>query len=209
MADVLELAVRIHHHFHGPPVDYVGLGAAAAIGWIGVPGAGEAILITAGIVASKGKLDIAEVVAVATLGAFVGGITGWIIGLKGGRTLVTAPGPFLPARERALDRGNGFYERFGPVAVFFTPSWMAGIVAMRWTRFLPANAIAALVWALVIGVGAFLVGPSITELAEDLGLVGLLIVGGLVVAAVIGEVLRRRRRNRRRTAAAAKKAPVA
>src|SRR4051794_26959734 len=209
MAEVLELAVRIHHHFHGPPVDYVGLGAAAVIGWIGVPGAGEAILITAGILASRGKLDIAEVVAVATLGAFIGGITGWIIGLKGGRALVTAPGPFLRARERTLDRGNRFYERFGAVAVFFTPSWMAGVVAMRWTRFLPANAIAALVWALVIGVGAFLLGPSITDLVEGLGLVGLLIVGGLVAAAVIGEVLRRRRRSRRRAAAAAKKTPVA
>lgn len=197
MAEALELAVRIHHHFHGPPVDYAGVGLAAALGWIGIPGAGEAILITAGVVAARGKLDIAEVVAIASLGAFAGGVVGWLLGLKGGRALVTAPGPFRPTRERALVRGNGFYERFGTVAVFFTPAWMAGVVALRWTRFLPANAIAAVIWALVVAVGAFLAGPAITDVVDSLGVVGVLVIGGLAAGGVVAEVLRRRRRGRR------------
>ena len=44
----------------------------------------------------------------------------------------------------------------------------AGIHRMRWSRFLPANALSALAWALVVGLGAYLLGPSITDIGVAL-----------------------------------------
>jgi membrane protein DedA with SNARE-associated domain len=160
-----------------------------------VPGPGEAALIAAGILAAHHHLDIGSAVVVAWLGAMAGGTIGWLVGIRAGRTILAAPGPLHRARLAALERGDRFYERFGTVAVFFTPSWVAGIHGMRAARFLPANAIAALVWALVVGLGAFLVGPSVVEFVDDLGLVAALVLGGLVVAALTGALLSRARRS--------------
>jgi membrane protein DedA with SNARE-associated domain len=180
-----------HPHTRGSGVDYIGVFLASGVSWATVPGPGEAALIAAGISAAHGHLDLASVLAVAWAGATTGGTAGWIVGVKGGRGLLTAPGPLHHLRLALIARGDRFYERYGPVAVLFTPSWIAGIHHMRWSRFLPANAISALTWALAIGLGAYLVGPSITDIVADTGLAGGLLVGALFVLAVV-LVLRRR-----------------
>jgi membrane protein DedA with SNARE-associated domain len=186
--------IHLHHHVRGPAGDYVGLGAAAAASWAGVPGPGEAALIAAGILAAHHHLDIGSAVVVAWLGAVAGGTIGWLVGLRAGRTILAAPGPLRRARLAALERGDRFFERFGAVAVFLTPSWVAGIHGVGAARFLPANAVAALTWALVIGLGAFVAGPPVVEFVDDLGLVTAIVLAGLVIAAAAGALLIRPRR---------------
>ena len=194
----LAVHVQIHHHFHGPPGGYIGLGAAALASWAGLPGPGEAALVAAGVVAARGRLDIGEVVLVAAAGAAAGGMAGWLLGLRGGRALIaTRRLPLYRSRRRALAEGERFFARYGLVAVFFTPSWMAGIAEMRWTRFVPANAVAALVWALTLGVGAYYAGPPIVDVVQDVGTVGLVVVLAALVGGALLEALRRRRRDTR------------
>ncbi len=193
----LLLAV-LHHHVRGPSGDYAGLFLAAGASWAGLPGPGEAALIAAAILAAHHHLDIVSVVAVAWLGATVGGIVGWLIALKAGRAAMTIRGPLLRARLAALERGDRFFARYGPLAVFLTPSWVAGIHGMRPSRYLPANALAALTWAFGIGLGGYYVGPSVIDLVGDAGLAGGAAIGlVLVVGVVLG--LRRRHRARRLT----------
>jgi membrane protein DedA with SNARE-associated domain len=184
------LAVAAHRRLHGSKLDYIGLGVAAAIGWTGLPGPGEAALIAAGVSASRGSLDIASVIAVAWLGATVGGIAGWLIGRHGGRRALLAGRWMRRRRERALEHGNRFFERYGLIAVYFVPSWAAGVNAMSAARFLPANAVCALVWALLVGLGSYWVGPSIRDIVGDIGLVGALL---LVALAIVAALLSRRR----------------
>ncbi len=182
---------RLHHplpvhHVHRFPrvragADYVGVFLAAGVSWLALPGVGEAALIAASISAAHGHLDLTAVLAVAWAGATVGGMVGWVVGVKGGRTLLTAPGGLLRLRLAMITRGDRFYERYGPVAVLFTPSWMAGIHNMSLSRFLIANALSALVWAVAIGVGAYLIGPSITDVVADAGLAGAIVAGALIV----------------------------
>ena len=191
---MLAVHVQLHHHFHGLAGGYIGLAAAAMASWTGVVGAGEAAMVTAGVVAAHGHLDILEVTLIGWVGAVVGGNIGWLLGARGGRALVTRPGPFYRLRLRTLARGERFYERYGAVAVFLTPAWMAGIAEMRWSRFFPVNSLAALLWAIGFGVGAYFVGPPVLEVGEDLGLAGTLVVAALVAAAIVAEALRRRRR---------------
>jgi membrane protein DedA with SNARE-associated domain len=187
----LAVLAALHHHHGGSGVDYVGVFLASVASWALIPGIGEAALIAAGISAAHGHLDLASVIAIAWAGATVGGSAGWIVGVKGGRGLVMAPGPLHHLRLGLLARGDRFYDRYGAVAVFFTPSWIAGIHHMRWSRFLPANAVSALTWALSIGLGAYLIGPPITDIVADIGLAGGLLLAALFVLAVV-LVLRRR-----------------
>jgi membrane protein DedA with SNARE-associated domain len=178
----------------GPGVDYVGVLLAAAVSWVAFPGPGEAALVAAGISAAHGRLDLAAVLASAWAGAALGGVAGWLAGVKGGRKLLTAPGPLHHLRLAMIARGDRFYERFGAVAVLITPSWIAGIHDMRSSRFLPANAVSALLWALSVGLGAYLLGPSITDIVGDAGLAGGLLLGALFV---LGAALVIRRRSHR------------
>jgi membrane protein DedA with SNARE-associated domain len=187
----LAVLAAMHPHTRGSGVDYVGVFLASAVSWVAVPGPGEAALIAAAISAAHGHLDLAGVLAVAWAGASLGGTTGWLIGLKAGRELLTAPGPLHHLRLALIARGDRFYERYGPVAVLVTPSWVAGIHDMRWSRFLPANGISALTWALGVGLGAYVVGPSVTDVVADAGLAGGILLGVLFVLAVV-LVLRRR-----------------
>jgi membrane protein DedA with SNARE-associated domain len=191
------LALHLHHHLRGSSVSYFGVAIAAAIGAAGVPGPGEALLIAAGVAASRGRLDIVAVLAVSVIGSLAGGIGGWAIGRFGGRRVVLA-GRFLRAhRERALDHGNSFFQRYGILAVYLAPSWAAGINAMHLPRFVVASAICAIVWTLQYGMGAYLLGPSVTDLAQDVG------TGAAIAAAVaiVGGALLTRRSLRRRRAA--------
>lgn len=127
-------------------------------------------------------------------GAVVGGVAGWQVGLRGGRALIAGPGPFHRARRWALARGERFYDRFGVLAVYLTPTWMAGVARMSPGRFLTANAISSLAWALAIGVGAYFAGPPIVDLVHDVGLAGLGILVLIAVAGAAAGVLRRRKR---------------
>lgn len=184
----------VQHHARAPGVDYAGVFLAAGLSWtVAIPGLAEAALIAAGISAANGHLELAAVLAVAFAGAVLGASAGWLIGKSGGRGLITARGPLLRLRLSLLARGDRFYERYGRVAVFFTPAWMAGIHGMKWSRFQLSNAVSALIWAVSIGVGAYLLGPSIEEVAQDAGLAGAAL---LVIAVVLAGLLVRRRRPR-------------
>ena len=191
---VLALALHLHHRFHGPPIDYATLAAAAAASWVGIPGPGEPVLITAGVFAARHKLDIGEVLLVAWVGATAGGVAGWLIGMKAGRAVLTTRGPLHRARRRTLQRGEEVFGRHPILGILLTPSWIPGILRVRGPIFLPTNAFAALLWAVGIGLGAFLVGPAVVDVVDDLGLVTGLAVAALVLAAVAAEVARRRRR---------------
>jgi membrane protein DedA with SNARE-associated domain len=70
---------------------------------------------------------------------------------------------------------------------------MAGVSGMHARRFLPANAVAALAWALSLGLGAYLAGPPLADAVGDIGLGGLAVA---VAALLVAAVLRRRRRRR-------------
>jgi membrane protein DedA with SNARE-associated domain len=163
------------------------------VSWLGVPGPGEPVLIAAAVYAARGKLDLAEVLLIAWAGAAAGGTLGWLVGRRFGTALVSAPGPLRRQRAATAARGERFFERYGVLAVYLAPSWVAGSVAMRAARFLPANAIAAAIWALLVGLAAYVIGPSVADLIGDLGLAGLLILAAVAVAAAIAAVVRARR----------------
>jgi membrane protein DedA with SNARE-associated domain len=188
---MLAFLAVLHLRARAPGVDYVGVFLASVASWAALPGPGEAALIAAGISAGHGHLDLASVLAIAWAGATTGGAIGWLVGIKGGRELLTAPGPLLQLRLGLIARGDRFYERYGAVAVLFTPSWIAGVHRMGWSRFLAANALSALAWALSVGLGAYLLGPSITEVVGDAGLAGGLLVGVLFVFGAVLVIWRR------------------
>jgi len=196
---VLILAIHLHLHLihhKGATVDYVALAAAAFLSWVIWVGPGEPAMIAAGVVAAKHKLDIAPVVFWGWIGAMLGGIVGWLIGLKAGRAVLTAPGPLHRLRVRVADQGERIFHRMEVLAIIAAPPWVAGINRSRPEVYLPVNALSALVlWAAPLGIGAYYAGPVVLDLFGDLGTVlSVLLVAG--VLAIVGAQLMRRRARR-------------
>jgi membrane-associated protein len=175
--------------------------ALIAIETMGIPVPGETALVTAGIVASRGRLDIEVVIALAAAAAILGDNVGFAIGRKLGRRLLTAPGPLLHHRQRVIAVGEPFFDRHGPKAVFLgrwvtglriTAAWMAGVTRMSWPTFLFWNALGGIAWATSLGLLAYFVGHSAETIIHVAGLGGaaFVVLGGLA----LWFVLRTRRR---------------
>ncbi|HUB35704.1 MAG TPA: DedA family protein [Solirubrobacteraceae bacterium] len=166
----------------------------------GVPIPGETALITAAVLASQGKLEIAIVIPLAALAAIVGDNIGYQIGRKGGRWILERPGRFARQRQQVLVLGEPFFERHGPKAVFFGrfllglrvwASWLAGATRMRWRSFALWNALGGICWATAIGLLAYFLGTAAGNAISTFGLYGLL---GVVIAGVSAFVAHRRHR---------------
>jgi membrane protein DedA with SNARE-associated domain len=161
----------------------------------GVPVPGETAVIAGGVLASRGKLQIELVIAIAALAAIVGDNIGYQIGRKGGRWLLERPGPFRRHRLKALEMGEPFFKSHGPKAVFFGrfilglrtwASWLAGANHMRWRTFFLWNALGGICWATGVGLAAYFVGRSASNVIATFGIYGLVavllaIAGGLAL----------------------------
>ena len=185
LSTLAALHLHIHLHPRGPGIDYVGVLIASGASWAGLPGPGEALLIAAAIAAAHHHLDLASIILVAWAGATAGGMLGWIVGRRAGRGVLTAPGPLHGVRLALTDSGDRFFARYGVVAVLLVPSWVAGIVRMRASLYVPVNAASAAVWALAIGLTAYWVGPPIADVAADEGLLAWVVVGALIAGFAI------------------------
>jgi membrane-associated protein len=168
----------------------------------GVPLPGETALITASILASRGKLQIEPVIVLAAAGAIVGDNIGYLIGRKGGRWLLERPGRFYRQRRQVLETGEPFFKRHGPKAVFLGrfilglrvwASWLAGATRMNWRSFVLWNALGGICWAIVIGVLSYYLGHAAGDAVKTFGLYGL---AAAVLA--IGTAVFAHRRHRRR-----------
>lgn len=160
------------------------------------------MLIAAAVLAARHHLDITGVVVVAWIAATVGGIVGWLIGLKAGRAVLVAPGPLHSLRVGAVARGERVFERHPVIAILVTPAWIAGIHRVRGAVYQPINVLSAAIWAAVIGFGVYVIGPAVDDFVDDFGLVATIVVVAAIVVGVALEVRRELRRRRRRQAAA-------
>jgi membrane protein DedA with SNARE-associated domain len=184
------LGIRIHPHLRprGPALDYVALFLFAMLSGIGINGFGEVALLSAGVYVANHQLPIEPVLLIAWLGAMLGGIIGWVLGRHVGRRLLTAPGPLLRLRTKMLAHSEAVYYQHPSFAIVLTPSWAAGIEKAHWRAYIPLNALSALLWALPLGLGAYLLGAHVTtEFSSEIGWV----VAALVIIFVLYQLLQR------------------
>lgn len=159
---------------------YVGV----ALAWIGIPVVGGAVLAAAGALAGEGQIDVRLAVLVAATAAWTGGYAGYLIGRRAGVTLMERPGRWQRQRRRALLAGERFYRRWGPLAVFLTPTWVSGALRMPRSSFLAWNAVAAAVSSVVTVGGAYAVASAVLAQLSARPATIVLIAAGLTLAAI-------------------------
>jgi membrane-associated protein len=162
---------------------------------------GDSLLVTAGLVASTGVLNIWWLNVLLILAAVVGDSVGYAIGRRLGPRLFTREKSLLfnPAH---VERTRRFYERHGaktiviarfvPIVRTFAPT-VAGVGQMEYRRFVFYNVAGGVGWVVSMTWAGFLLGQSIPNIGSHIHLVvGVVIVLSLIPIAV--ELLRERRR---------------
>lgn len=182
---------------------YLAVGLSLLLKNIGIPVPGEAILVTAALVAETGRLNLAVVILVGFVAAVVGETIGYAIGLYGGHPVVVKYGRRIGITHERLDHLEQFFARHGVKLVLvgrFLPllrHWAgisAGISEMPWRRFTLANVLGAAVW---IGVWATLGAQAGSHIdAINTLLVGSTPVLGVLLVVLVALVVVRRRRQR-------------
>jgi membrane protein DedA with SNARE-associated domain len=190
---------------------YVAVFFFIAIESTGIPFPGETMLITAAIYAGHThRLNIILVIAFAAAGAIIGDNLGYAVGHWGGYRLLRRYGRFIRLHERRLKLGQYLFLQHGGKVVFFGrfisilrayAAFLAGTNRMPWWRFFAFNAAGGIVWAIVFGTGAYVLGTQIHNLSQTAS-----IVGGILAAFAIVAFLVFIRRNEERLMAEADRA---
>jgi membrane-associated protein len=162
---------------------------------------GDSLLVTAGLVAATGALNIWWLNVVLIVAAVVGDSVGYAIGRRIGPRLFTREKSLLfnPAH---VERTRRFYERHGaktiviarfvPIVRTFAPT-VAGVGQMEYRRFIFYNVAGGVGWVVSMTWAGYLLGHSVPNIGDHIHVVvAIVIVLSLIPIAV--ELLRERRR---------------
>jgi membrane-associated protein len=170
---------------------------------MGIPSPGETALVLAAILASQGKLEIWLVILIGAVSAIAGDNLGYYLGRRFGRQALASRGPLWQHRLRAIRRGDRFFARHGPKAVFlarwvalirFAAAWLAGINRMRFKLFFFWNALGGITWAITYGLVGYYAGQAGAGVLARFGIAGAVLLTLIAIGIpVVGAVRRRRR----------------
>ena len=142
-------------------------------------------------------------IVIGALAAIAGDNLAYLFGRYAGRTLIERLLRLLHVRTAYLERVDAYFGRHAGLTVFVArqlspvrglAALSAGSSRVSWRRFAIFNGIGCVVWATVVTLIASLFVSRLDELADDLSLAGLIVVGLLLVTLAL-LAWRRLRRN--------------
>jgi len=161
---------------------------------------GDSLLVTAGLLASTGLLDVRWLLLAAPVAAVAGDALGYWIGRKGGEALYGRRQTFFFRRDHLL-RAREFYERHGgktiviarfvPIVRTFAPV-VAGVAGMRYARFLAFNVWGGIGWVAAMVLTGYTLGSLFPALMKRIDLVVIVVIAVSLLPGVV-EVWRARR----------------
>lgn len=170
---------------------------------------GDSLLITAGLVAGAGGLNIWWLNALLIVAAIVGDSVGYAIGWRAGPRLFTRQDSLLWSRNHLL-RTREFYERYGgktivlarfiPIIRTFAPV-VAGVGQMAYRRFLFYNVFGGIGWVAGLTWTGYLLGQTIPNIQRHAHVIVAVVVV-LSVLPIVRELIVARRRKRATPASA-------
>lgn len=145
---------------------------------------GDSLLITAGLLASRGYFDIKLLIIVTAVAAILGDSVGYWFGDKAGPRIFKKEDSLLFHKKNII-RANEFYKkhggktiiiaRFMPFIRTFAPI-VAGVGEMEYRRFLSFNVFGGIFWVLTTTLGGYLLGNVIPNIEQYFLIIILIVI---------------------------------
>ena len=163
---------------------------------------GDSLLITAGLFAARGDLNLTLLIVTLIPAAILGNATGYQIGKRAGKALYSRPDSLLFRREH-LRMTHEYYERHGgmtiviaqvaPILRTFAPV-VAGVAEMGYRKFATYNIAGAIAWIATMVLGGYLLGNVIPGIDKNIDRVIIVVIAVSLLPALIGWLRSRSRR---------------
>ena len=155
---------------------------------------GDSLLFTAGVLASKGDLNIFAVALGCFVAAVLGDQVGYTFGNRVGPSLFRRPDSRL-FKQEYVHRTKDFFEKHGPKTIVlarfvpvvrtFAPI-LAGVGEMRYSTFLRYNIAGGFLWAVGVTMAGYALGEVI---GDDIDKYLLPIIGAVILLSLIPPAL--------------------
>ncbi len=133
---------------------------------------GDSLLVTAGLFAARGDLNVAVLLVTLSIAAIVGDAVGYTIGRRLGPKLFKKEDSLLFKRKH-LVKAHEFYERYGgqtiviarfvPIIRTFAPT-VAGAAEMTYSKFAAFNVFGGILWVFSMVLGGYALGSVIPNI---------------------------------------------
>lgn len=161
---------------------------------------GDSLLVTAGVFAAAGHLDIWTLLTAVSAAAVIGDQVGYYIGARTGPRIFAREDSLLFKRAHLM-RAHAFYERHGgktiilarfvPIVRTFAPV-VAGVAEMEYRKFVTYNVVGGILWVWSMALLGYSLGRVIPDIDRQIHIViGVVIVLSLLPGAF--EIWRARR----------------
>jgi membrane-associated protein len=140
---------------------------------------GDSLLVTAGLFAAAGELNIWYLNVLLCVAAIVGDATGYAIGYRSGQAIFSRPDSLFFKRRHLL-RTQQFYEkhggktiilaRFMPIVRTFAPV-VAGVAGMTYRRFAMFNVAGGILWVVSMTLTGYFLGRAVPDIDRHIHVV--------------------------------------
>lgn len=169
---------------------------------------GDSLLVTAGIFAAAGYLNLWGLLGFVSVCAVVGDQVGYWIGRKAGMALYNRPDSLF-FKKRHLERAHEFYEKYGgktivlarfvPIVRTFAPA-VAGAAEMNYRQFIFYNVFGGVLWVFSMVLTGFFLGSLVPNINRHIHwVIGIVVFLSLLPG--VFEILRARRARAKSAAA--------
>lgn len=207
----------LFHRLNNLPelVQWAGLFGLAAIIFsetgllVGVFLPGDSLLVTAGLLAARGYLNVYALAPLLTVAAICGNSVGYFIGRASGPRIFSRENSLFFNKKHAI-RAHEFYEKYGrktivlaqfmPVIRTFAPV-VAGVGGMRFRQFITFNIMGAVLWIWSMVAIGFFLGSYIPGIDQHIEIVIVIVIFISILPGLIS-AYRTRRAKRYQTPAA-------
>ena len=140
---------------------------------------GDSLLVTAGIFAATGDLNLWTLNIVLSLAAILGDTTGYVIGFKTGPMIFRREDSLFFHRKHLIT-AKEFYDQYGGFTIFiarfipiirtFAPV-VAGVGKMKYRRFIAYNVFGGIFWVMSMTFVGYFLGRMVPNIQEQIHIV--------------------------------------
>jgi membrane protein DedA with SNARE-associated domain len=158
----------------------------------GFPFPSEVIMPSAGLLAATGHMNLFAAILAGALANLVGSLIAYAVAARWGEPLLLGPGRYIGIRKHHLEMADGWFQRWGLIAVFVGRvlpvirtyiSFPAGLARIELVKFSVLTFVGALPWCAALALVGYVLGRNYDRISGPLekGAIGVAVLVAVIV----------------------------